>query len=167
MIPFVALAAALACQAAPAPAAPQTGGDFLRSQPRPDPAAVAPPAAGAGSGFTALPAPPTGASPLIIRKPEVDWSKTPPAAPQADSAAPAPSVADLFRERNAREAAARDAAARASADRSEPVPDGVYRCRRSDTGFTCGDNEAAMQETEARAREMLQRQLGEASKPQD
>ena len=76
-------------------------------------------------------------------------------------------MADLFRERNAREAAARDASTRASADRSDPVPDGVYRCRRSGSGFTCVDNEAAMQETEARTQEMLQRQLDDAMKPQD
>lgn len=83
---------------------------------------------------------------------------TPPApAPQAPPPPATPSVADLFRERNAREAAER--AARAEAERPRAVPEGTYHCRRTETGLVCGNNEAAMQRTEAEAKAQLERML--------
>lgn len=83
----------------------------------------------------------------------------PPApSPQAAPPPPAtPSVADLFRERNAREAAER--AAKAEAERPRAVPDGTYHCRRTETGLVCGNDEEAMRRTEAEARAQLERML--------
>ena len=81
MVTVIAFLAALACQPPPTPA-PQTGGDFLRSQAWPSSAPKVSP--------TAAP--------------------TPGPAATAPAPVPTPSVADLFRERNAREAAAKAAA---------------------------------------------------------
>ncbi len=81
----------------------------------------------------------------------------PPQTPPTPAAAATPSVADLFRERNAREAAER--AAKAEAERPRAVPDGTYHCRRTDTGLVCGNNEEAMQRTEAEAKAQLERML--------
>ncbi|MFA7262196.1 MAG: hypothetical protein WC068_04160 [Caulobacter sp.] len=90
---------------------------------------------------------------------------TPPTAPQAGEdllgsqapptaapAAPTPSVADLFRERNAREAAAK-----AAEGGSTAVADGQYRCRRTENGVTCGNDEEAMRQLEAASQERLRR----------
>lgn len=104
---------ALAAKPTPAPTAPQSGGDFLRSQ-RDTPA----PAAGAAA---------------------------------------QPSVADLFRERNAREAAAKAAADKAAADEAAAIPDGTYRCRRTENGLVCGNSEEAMRQTEAANKAALDR----------
>ena len=93
-----------------------------------------------------------------VAAPPTPSPQTPQTPPTPPAAAPAtPSVADLFRERNAREAAER--AAKAEAERPRAVPDGTYHCRRTDTGLVCGNNEEAMQRTEAEAKAQLERML--------
>ena len=72
-----------------------------------------------------------------------------PAGPAAE-----PSVADLFRERNAREAAAKAAAESAAAPE-----DGTFHCRRTETGLTCGNNEEAMKQTEAANKALMDQLL--------
>jgi hypothetical protein len=69
-------------------------------------------------------------------------------------------VADLFRERNAREAAAK-------ADVAPPaaVPDGVYRCRRTETGLVCGTGEDAMKRAEEDAKAALKRLESQSTAP--
>lgn len=95
---------------------------------------------------TTLPAPPP-----LIRLPGIDWSKEPAAAPTPPAAA-TPTVADLFRERNAREAAAKAAESAPSA-----VADGQYHCRRTENGTTCGNDEEAMRRLEAESEERRRR----------
>ena len=143
MIKVLAVAAALACQQAPAPVAappaspPPLGADLIK--PRAAPGAPPPP--------------------VIRMAPGIDWSKEP--APKAPAAtAETPSVADLFRERNAREAAAR-----AAPPPSAPVPDGVYRCRRIETGMVCGTSEDAIKRAEEEAKAALKRIESQSSAP--
>jgi len=141
MIKVLAVAAALACQQTqtPAPAAPPPplGADLIK--PRAAPGAPPPP--------------------IIRMAPGIDWSKEP--APKAPAAtAETPSVADLFRERNAREAAAR-----AALPPSAPVPDGVYRCRRTETGMVCGTSEDAIKRAEEEAKAALKRIESQSSAP--
>ena len=74
------------------------------------------------------------------------------AAPTTAAATTTPSVADLFRERNAREAAAR-----AAAESPAAPADGQYRCRRTATSVTCGTDEETMRRTEEEAKAQLDR----------
>lgn len=125
MFTVIAFLAALACEAPPPPA-PQSGGAFLRSQASPSTA------------------------------PKVSASAAPASGPSATAPAPppTPSVADLFRERNAREAAAK-----AAAGPSAAPADGEYHCRRTATSVTCGTDEETMRRTEEEAKAQLDRVL--------
>ena len=148
MITAIALLAVLACQQTPAPgptapqqaapaARPPLGSDLIKPS-------------GAGG---------AGPAPVIRMGPGTDWSKPPP--PKAPTATTEqPSVADLFRERNAREAAAK-------ADVAPPaaVPDGVYRCRRTETGLVCGTGEDAMRRAEEDAKAALKRLESQSTAP--
>lgn len=137
MIGLAVLVATLVCQT-PAPLPP------------------APPRA-PGTGILGFKTPaPTNGSPPPLTGGDYLRSQAQKDAPTTAPAAPAtPSVADLFRERNAREAAAK--AAEAGATSSATVPDGTYRCRRSDNGLVCGTSEGAMRRTEAANKAMLDR----------
>jgi len=151
MISVLAIAAALACQQTPTPAP-----------------IAAPPAASASPAVR----PPLGADlvkprvapgapppPVIRMAPGIDWSKEP--APRTPPAtAETPSVADLFREGNAR-----DAAARAARPPAAPVPDGVYRCRRTETSMVCGTSEDAMKRAEEDSKAALKRIQGQSTAP--
>lgn len=139
MIVILAAVVALACEqtSAPAPSAPPPlGADLIK--PRAAPGAPPPPA--------------------IRMAPGVDWSKEP--ARKSPPAAAEPSVADLFRERNAREAAAR-----AAPPPPPPVPDGVYRCRRTETGMVCGTSEDAMKRAEEDSKAALKRIESQSTAP--
>ncbi|MDO9223782.1 MAG: hypothetical protein Q7U20_08745 [Caulobacter sp.] len=136
MIQIAVLVAALACQSPPPPAAPvvpnaQAAKGDLGFVVKPD---TAPLARQSGADFLRSQATPPapGATPA-------------PAAPQ-------PSVADLFRERNAREAAAKATESAPSA-----VADGQYHCRRTENATTCGNDEEAMRRLEAEIEERRRR----------
>lgn len=111
----------------------------------------------AGLACQAPPAgPPTGGDFLRSQAwPSSAPTASPAAAPPATAPAtvPTPSVADLFRERNARESAAKAAAASAA------PADGEYRCRRTATSVTCGTDEETMRRTEEEAKAQLDRVL--------
>ena len=138
----IALVAVLACQSVAAPPAPAPGPGPLTIRldaltARPAPATTPPPTAPQSGG---------------------DFLRSQAAAPRpAQAPVTEPSVADLFRERNAREAAAKAAANKAAADQAAAVPDGTYRCRRTDSGLVCGNNEEAMRQTEAANKAALDR----------
>lgn len=138
----IALVAVLACQSVAAPPAPAPG---------PGPLTIRLDA------LTARPAPATTPAPTAPQS-GGDFLRSQAAAPRpAQAPVTEPSVADLFRERNAREAAAKAAANKAAADQAAAVPDGTYRCRRTDSGLVCGNNEEAMRQTEAANKAALDR----------
>lgn len=142
MIQIALLVAALACQSPP-PKDPVIGWSPPNSE-TPAPAAPNAQAAKGDLGFVVKP----DTAPLVPRTGgDFLRSQATPA-----PATPQPSVADLFRERNAREAAVK-----AAEDQSAAVADGQYHCRRAENGMTCGNDEEAMRKLEAETEERLRR----------
>ena len=146
MIGLAVLVATLACQTPPQTPAPAPGQRVIvwpspgeTTEPVPPPPPRAP---GTGILGFKIPAPTEESRPLSGG----DFLRS-----QAQTAAPTPSVADLFRERNAREAAASAAQAPAT------VPDGTYHCRRTENALVCGTNEDEMRRVEAANKAMLDR----------
>jgi len=151
MIVVLAVAAAFACQQTPTPA-PIAAPQAAPASP------AAPPVLGADL-IRPRAAPGAPPPPIIRMAPGIDWSKEP-ARKSPPATAEAPSVADLFRERNAREAATKADAAPPAA-----VPDGVYRCRRTETGMVCGTGEDAMKRAEEASKAALKRLDSQAPAP--
>lgn len=92
------------------------------------------------------PPPPPGSLAAALQAPRTPTETATPATPE-----PPKSVADLFRERNAREAAARAA----ESPPPPPTDDSGYHCRRTATSLTCGTDEEAMRRTEEKAKAAL------------
>ena len=152
MILVAMLAAALACQQSPPPPKDPVIDWSPPNSETPAPMIPNAEAAKGNLGFVVKPE----AAP-IARQTGADFLRSQAAAAPSATPAPAapqPSVADLFRERNAREAAER-----AAAERSAAVPDGTYRCRRTQTGLTCGTDEEAMRQSEEKAKALLDQML--------
>lgn len=148
MIQIAVLVAALVCQSTPAKDPPIDWSAPNSETPAPKPLAATPASPSADVGVLGFPRkPPQTGGDFLRSQAQTQGAAPPPPA--------SPSVADLFRERNAREAAAKAA----EAGQANAVPDGTYHCRRTENGLTCGTDEEGMKRSEEAAKAQLDRLL--------